>query len=1152
MASSSSQPKQISSIAVGERIPGGFQNTVHFNEKKLRLLVEQMRAFVYDRTAAEEDERSNVDGLDIAINVDHIMQLCGFNPNALNNKREESARLSKKRPSESASDVQTDEKRLKITEDKEVNPQETDKAAMYREAKSQEEHGREHQRASNSSRAGKLDYRRQGNGYGTSKGTGRDLAIGAVQFGCDGTGKQLAEQGTTRVDNRNEVWVDGEIEGVRSGFKWFATFYFTNFPKQIRHFYLGKAFEFRIWAQVARFDKAHGGEKEKGVREQGGKDIGSNGGVGGRGNRGTGGGGAGECGGSEGERGDAWVRLYGIPLHAWTVDFFKLCVMDCGRYLRMDECTMERDRHDYARMLVATSSVEVLNLNANILVDEVMVEIKVIEEWGFNLGEDACLVEEEDQQELLVEQVGEQSDHELSNHVDMLVEKLADEMVGVKGELHVDPDKPLGDAGAADRDACGDTQVDPPVLRGDTIHELHVSDRESKRKKVGGVLRHTVQTLKRVARLHGGERREVASVNKDWENWMVMHEDEKVAVEDVWGIGEAIRIKVKGVSANMFSVLSMGARIVSWNVRGLGGLEKRREFRKLISENNPFIVCIQETKLGACDDLLCASMWGSTTHGYSFRPSVGASGGILVMWDTEEVEVWSTVSHPHVLMIHGRFIRAQEEFFLFNVYAPCENNAKVELWNRLTRRLLHLGWQKVCDFNAVQSDAERRSVLVSEDWCLVWPNCVQQAQLRGLSDYCPLSLSVDEENWGEEDGLTEDEIAKLHAVSSDIHSLIRMNTSICWQQARLLWLHEGDINSKGWRACNPSAKHCSHISLPISRQDTWTGRGWMIFSSVLCLRPKEGVWLNLFPSKKFMPQYGIVIAIRVSFHRNGKLVKGINSTFIALIPKVDNPKKLNDFRPISLVGSLYKILAKVIANRLQQVVGSVVSEVQSAFVAERQILDGILVVNEVVDDARRHQGLNVMMWSLVQAKLFTGYSIGTGSLIDISHLQFADDTLLLGVKSWANICALRGILVLFELVSGLKVNFHKSMLVGVNVAESWLASNGNGFGLFGVRTGENFLGFVGVMYGGLGVRQMRAFNTALLGKWCWRMLVDKSGLWYLLLAARYGEEAGRVLVCVCVWGRGGVLRGGREIARIKDGEGDEGEGGGLCKALRGK
>jgi hypothetical protein len=98
---------------------------------------------------------------------------------------------------------------------------------------------------------------------------------------------------------------------------------------------------------------------------------------------------------------------------------------------------------------------------------------------------------------------------------------------------------------------------------------------------------------------------------------------------------------------------------------------------------------------------------------------------------------------------------------------------------------------------------------------------------------------------------------------------------------------------------------------------------------------------------------GDVMRFISEFHRNGKLTKGINSTFIALIPKVDSPQRLNDFRPISLVGSLYKILAKVLANRLRLVVGSVISESQTAFVKDRQILDGILIANEVVDEARK-------------------------------------------------------------------------------------------------------------------------------------------------------------------------------------------------------
>ena len=96
-----------------------------------------------------------------------------------------------------------------------------------------------------------------------------------------------------------------------------------------------------------------------------------------------------------------------------------------------------------------------------------------------------------------------------------------------------------------------------------------------------------------------------------------------------------------------------------------------------------------------------------------------------------------------------------------------------------------------------------------------------------------------------------------------------------------------------------------------------------------------------------------VIRFVNEFHTNDKLSKGINSTFIALIPKVDSPQTLNEFRPISLVGSLYKIMAKLLANRSRQVIGSVISDAQSAFVKNRQILDGILIAIQVVDEARK-------------------------------------------------------------------------------------------------------------------------------------------------------------------------------------------------------
>jgi len=62
---------------------------------------------------------------------------------------------------------------------------------------------------------------------------------------------------------------------------------------------------------------------------------------------------------------------------------------------------------------------------------------------------------------------------------------------------------------------------------------------------------------------------------------------------------------------------------------------------------------------------------------------------------------------------------------------------------------------------------------------------------------------------------------------------------------------------------------------------------------------------------------------------------------------------------------------------------------------------------------------------------------------------------------------------------------------------------------------------------GWGLRRLREFNDALLGKWCCRLLVEKRSLWYRVLVARYGEEDGRL-------GAEVVLLGG-EIAKIRDG-----------------
>ena len=106
----------------------------------------------------------------------------------------------------------------------------------------------------------------------------------------------------------------------------------------------------------------------------------------------------------------------------------------------------------------------------------------------------------------------------------------------------------------------------------------------------------------------------------------------------------------------------------------MGGYEKRREVGQLVREKKTFILCIHETKLVVLDVSVCKSLGGADNVGFSFQPSRAASRGLATLWDSTEVEVWSSMSFEHVLVIIGRVVKFDEQFVLLNIYAPCEES----------------------------------------------------------------------------------------------------------------------------------------------------------------------------------------------------------------------------------------------------------------------------------------------------------------------------------------------------------------------------------------------------------------------------------------------------------------------------------------------
>ncbi|CAN1848748.1 LINE-1 reverse transcriptase homolog, partial [Linum perenne] len=233
-----------------------------------------------------------------------------------------------------------------------------------------------------------------------------------------------------------------------------------------------------------------------------------------------------------------------------------------------------------------------------------------------------------------------------------------------------------------------------------------------------------------------------------------------------------------------------------------------------------------------------------------------------------------------------------------------------------------------------------------------------------------------------------------------------------------------------------------------------------------------------------------------------------------LIPKKEDVEDIKDLRPISLVGCIYKVISKVLMERLKVGISEVISENQCAFIGGRQILDASLIVNEVIDSRKRSgraglvfkldiekaydhvnwgcliQTLEAMnfpprwvdwMWSCISSPFFSvlvngeskgyfkserglrqgdslspflftcvmevlsgmfrvvrGAGLFSGFFMDeanrrgeVSHVLYADDTIVFCEADEQQVKVLLATLVCFETVSGLRVNYHKSCMFPV-------------------------------------------------------------------------------------------------------------------------
>jgi hypothetical protein len=126
--------------------------------------------------------------------------------------------------------------------------------------------------------------------------------------------------------------------------------------------------------------------------------------------------------------------------------------------------------------------------------------------------------------------------------------------------------------------------------------------------------------------------------------------------------------------------------------------------------------------------------------------------------------------------------------------------------------------------------------------------------------------------------------------------------------------------------------------------------------------PLKAPRVDGFPTRFYQRNWGtikteVINAVKL-FFLTGRMPSGVNDTAIVLIPKVDHPETMKEFRPISLCTVVYKVIAKCLVNRLRPILGDIISINQSAFVPGRLITDNALVAFECLHFIEHNTNIN--------------------------------------------------------------------------------------------------------------------------------------------------------------------------------------------------
>ncbi|GLT45515.1 hypothetical protein SLA2020_193430 [Shorea laevis] len=154
-------------------------------------------------------------------------------------------------------------------------------------------------------------------------------------------------------------------------------------------------------------------------------------------------------------------------------------------------------------------------------------------------------------------------------------------------------------------------------------------------------------------------------------------------------------------------------KVISFNVRGLGSLVKRKEISKLVRIENLDFLFLQETKLEGIEMSLCRLLWNTDDFDWVMQKSNGNSGGLLCVWNKRNFVKSSVVEGHGFIGILGEWGKQRLKCTFVNVYAPCDRQRRLVLWGEMSKLVLEEGgrWLLAGDFNVVRHSAERKGRL---------------------------------------------------------------------------------------------------------------------------------------------------------------------------------------------------------------------------------------------------------------------------------------------------------------------------------------------------------------------------------------------------------------------------------------------------------